>query len=139
MRYSKHLFLVLLLSSLSAHAAEKYWIDNDAGFDTDDQLANVLSRYYFNNDIAGVSTTLYDPETKARINRLTFSELGLDVPIYPGEGYAPNLPKNQLSDSLKRYPEWPVKQFKDPQTINQGRRGESKPGQFGLYCSGTSH
>ncbi|MEO5970301.1 MAG: nucleoside hydrolase [Bdellovibrionia bacterium] len=118
-----------LLALSFCSAADKYWIDNDAGFDTDDQLANILSSYYLKDNILGVSTTLYHPDEKARINKLTFHELGLSVPVYPGEGHYRNNHLNEHNETLEeefgrfldKYPEWPSKQFKNPKVKNQGQ------------------
>lgn len=86
-----------------------FWIDHDGGYDVDDYIAHVTSALRFGSQIVGASTTMYYPDDKARLSRLIYSELGVTIPVYAGEG----LYRGQENLFKSMYPAWPP-QFGGP-------------------------
>src|SRR5258708_386114 len=70
-----------------AQSEQVFWLDHDAGFDSDDFIAMVVATRRYGARLVGMSTTLYHPREKAKLTKVFLEALGFpEIPVFAGEG-----------------------------------------------------
>ncbi len=89
---------------------EHYWLDTDIGGDIDDILA-LLYVLHSKVKLHGISTCHINPKQKADIAKTILDQLGIEVPVYIGDGWHPEQSREEF---LKISPMWPTRTFDVP-------------------------